>query len=128
MTKDYTRCKELLLNERARLRNTLLSLGHVHPDDQYDFDASTDEENLEQGDEADRAAQIENFSSRVMLEAELEKRYQEIHDALIALDEGTYGTCVFCGEEIPFPRLEANPAARTCIAHTQSVSESSSRI
>ncbi|HXK37802.1 MAG TPA: TraR/DksA family transcriptional regulator [Candidatus Paceibacterota bacterium] len=126
MIRDYSKQKRLLLDERMRLRNTLLSLGHVHPDDQYDFDASTDEEHIEQGDEADRASQIENFSSRVMLEAELEKRYQEIHAALLSLSEGTYGSCVFCGEEIPLARLEANPAARTCILHTQSVNESSS--
>lgn len=126
MTRDLIYYKRLLLDERTRLRNTLLSLGHAHPDDQYDFDASTDEEVIDSGDEADHATHLEEFSSRIILEAELEKRYQEIHSALDAITDGTYGTCIFCGQKIPSNRLEANPAARTCILHTQSVSESSS--
>jgi RNA polymerase-binding transcription factor DksA len=126
MNRDYSHYRNALRDERIRLRNTLQGLGHVHPDDQYDFDASTDEEDSEQGDEADRASRIENFSSRVMLEAELEKRYQEIHTALRSLRDGTYGVCIFCGKEIPLARLDANPAARTCTAHTQSINGSSS--
>lgn len=128
MTQDHSHFRKLLLEERTRLRHVLEGLGHVHPDDEYDFDASTDEANFDVGDEADRASQIEDFSSRVILEGELEKRYQEIHTALLAIKEGTYGTCAFCGKEIPRERLEANPAARTCVEHTLAISESSSRI
>lgn len=128
MTRDLLHFRKLLLAERARLRHTLEGLGHVHPDDAYDFDASSEGENLELADEADRATQIEEFSSRVILEAELEKRYQEIHSALLALADGSYGVCVFCGKNIPRERLEANPAARTCIEHMQSLNETSSRI
>jgi DnaK suppressor protein len=34
---------------------------------------------------------------------------------LTRLDAGTYGTCEVCGEPIGTARLEARPAARTCI-------------
>lgn len=35
-----------------------------------------------------------------------------IDQALMRIDEGTYGTCARCGKEIPLARLEAMPTAR----------------
>lgn len=40
----------------------------------------------------------------------------EIRAALARLESGGYGTCETCGEPIGAARLEARPAARTCIA------------
>ncbi len=40
----------------------------------------------------------------------------EIDAAMTRLDLGTYGTCEGCGAVIGDGRLEARPAARTCIA------------
>lgn len=39
----------------------------------------------------------------------------EIKEAQARLDAGTYGSCETCGEPIGEARLEARPAARTCI-------------
>ena len=39
----------------------------------------------------------------------------EIEAALRRLDEGSYGTCVSCGQPITAERLGARPAASTCI-------------
>ncbi len=50
---------------------------------------------------------------------ELEVRYREIRAALKRIDEGIFGICEECGEEIEPDRLEANPAARTCKAHME---------
>ncbi len=41
---------------------------------------------------------------------------QLIDDALDSLDEGTYGMCAECGEEISEKRLQALPFARLCVA------------
>lgn len=41
---------------------------------------------------------------------------QLIDDALVSLDEGTYGVCPECGEEISEKRLHALPFARLCVA------------
>jgi DnaK suppressor protein len=43
------------------------------------------------------------------------RRLEEIGAALRRLDEGTYGVCEVCGSPIAEERLEARPAARTCI-------------
>jgi RNA polymerase-binding transcription factor DksA len=39
----------------------------------------------------------------------------DLDAALCRLEEGTYGTCETCGGPIGEDRLEARPAARTCI-------------
>lgn len=40
---------------------------------------------------------------------------KEVQQALVRLDEGTYGECGKCGEPISAARLEALPAASFCI-------------
>ncbi|HVU80150.1 MAG TPA: TraR/DksA C4-type zinc finger protein [Candidatus Paceibacterota bacterium] len=49
----------------------------------------------------------------------LRARKEEVEAALKRIKDGTYGTCEEGGEAIEEERLEANPAARTCAAHTQ---------
>ena len=71
----------------------------------------------EEADPIDAADNIEELAVNVPMVAELEKRRKEIEDALEKIEEETYGLCEKCGEMIPFDRLEANPAARTCIKH-----------
>ncbi len=44
------------------------------------------------------------------------KERQQIDDALVSLEEGTYGVCAECGEEISEKRLQALPFARLCVA------------
>ena len=43
------------------------------------------------------------------------RELDEVGGALKRIDDGTYGECIDCGEDIPRPRLEANPAAARCI-------------
>ena len=40
----------------------------------------------------------------------------EVEAALARIADGTYGTCIDCGAEIPAARLAVNPSARRCIA------------
>ncbi|MDT3439737.1 TraR/DksA C4-type zinc finger protein [Pseudofrankia sp. BMG5.37] len=40
---------------------------------------------------------------------------EEIDAAFARLAAGTYGTCTVCGQPIGAGRLEARPAARTCV-------------
>lgn len=73
----------------------------------------------EEADPIDAADQIEEFVTNVPLVEELETRHKDVEDALEKMDAGTYGACEECGESIPQERLEANPAARTCVAHAR---------
>lgn len=42
-------------------------------------------------------------------------RLRDVNDAMRRIDEGSYGTCEGCNQEIPRKRLEVFPAARFCI-------------
>ena len=41
---------------------------------------------------------------------------RDIDAALRRMEDGSYGTCDECGQEIGFPRLEVQPTATRCIA------------
>ncbi len=63
----------------------------------------------------DTADRMEELTTNVPLVEELESRLKDVKDALKKMDEGVYGICEKTGREIPFNRLEANPAARTVV-------------
>ena len=46
---------------------------------------------------------------------ELRNALIEVERALAKVEEGTYGICEKCGNQIAPARLEAKPAVRTCI-------------
>jgi RNA polymerase-binding transcription factor DksA len=52
------------------------------------------------------------------LVAQARDHLSEIGAALARLEAGRYGTCEVCHEPIPGGRLEALPAARTCVGCT----------
>jgi DnaK suppressor protein len=51
------------------------------------------------------------------LTGRIQETLRDVGLALGKLDEGTYGKCEVCGEEIAEARLEAMPATRYCINH-----------
>jgi RNA polymerase-binding transcription factor DksA len=71
----------------------------------------------EESDPTDSADNIEELATNVPLVEELEARRREIDKAIVKMEKGTYGVCDVCKAEIPLDRLEANPAAVTCVAH-----------
>jgi DnaK suppressor protein len=58
----------------------------------------------------------EDSSERQAILADLETRFRNIERALEKAATGTYGICEVCGNTIEIERLEANLAARTCVA------------
>lgn len=46
----------------------------------------------------------------------LGKREEEVVSALQAIQDGEYGVCASCSQDIPEDRLRANPAAAVCIS------------
>lgn len=42
-------------------------------------------------------------------------RVRQIDRALEQMDDGTYGTCIDCGEHIPEARLEVRPLSVRCV-------------
>jgi RNA polymerase-binding transcription factor DksA len=87
-----------LLRERARLERAL---------------------NLEaQGNswmsESDIAGAMSNGG--VALQPQVRVRYDAITDALTRMTNGTYGTCVTCGQPVPYGRLVVMPETTRCVS------------
>ena len=68
---------------------------------------------------ADAATDLTTVITELTLNELKEEEIERIKTALTAMDEGTYGKCAVCGENIPFERLEAIPTALTCVDHAE---------
>ena len=87
--------------ERAELTTQLAENGDVPFDENF---ADSGQVAAEQGEHRAIVGHIQDT-------------LRDVNLALTKLDEGTYGKCEECGEEIAEPRLEAMPSARYCIKH-----------
>ena len=103
--RDTQRFKKLLLEQREQLqgnqRKALEGDIHLDPDDFPDeIDTASSEINLQ-------------FTGR------LREREQgllaKIDTALRKIEEGAFGECISCGEDIGVKRLRARPVAELCI-------------
>jgi len=52
----------------------------------------------------------------------------DVEAARVRIADGSYGTCVDCGEPIGWPRLNAQPTAERCIACQEKVEKRAARI
>jgi RNA polymerase-binding protein DksA len=70
----------------------------------------------EYGDKPDENAQeISEYTTTVETERILEKTLSDIDKSLKSIDDGKYGICKYCGQEINPKRLLARPTASSCI-------------
>ena len=101
---DTQHFKDKLEEELAVVQKQLVDTEHV------DIDPSA----TEPDEVADR---FEDEEVDAEEKTTLQSRRTDIEDALHKLQSGTFGLCEQCGATIEEDRLEANPAARTCVAH-----------
>lgn len=66
-------------------------------------------------DPGDRATTESDRSFNLLLRTRERKLVHKIHEAIERLEEGTYGICEGCGENIGVPRLKARPVTTLCI-------------
>ena len=64
----------------------------------------------------DQAAQEADRSFRLRMRERENKLIRKIKRSLIKIEEGTFGICEMCGEEISIKRLKARPVATYCIS------------
>jgi DnaK suppressor protein len=96
-----TSLRATLEEERDQLRRQLTELGP---------DGGVFDENF--ADSGEVAAQQ---GEAMTLAGSLQEQLEEVELALRKMDEGRYGICERCGNEITEARLEAIPTARYCI-------------
>ncbi len=68
-----------------------------------------------EADSAEQASQLENQEVLDALANEGVAELAQVNAALQRMNDGTYGVCVDCGQEINVARLEARPYAAKCI-------------
>ncbi|MEL0151454.1 MAG: TraR/DksA C4-type zinc finger protein, partial [Rhodobiaceae bacterium] len=69
-----------------------------------------------------RLSRMDALQQQAMAAETQRRRYRQVlllDAALQRLDDGEYGYCVNCGEEIEADRLALDPATPFCIAHAK---------
>lgn len=66
-------------------------------------------------DEIDQAQTDIEQSMRMRLRNREMLYIKKVDEALVRIDEGTFGECEECGEDIELRRLEARPTATLCV-------------
>ena len=101
---DY---RNLLQLEQAQLVAELSELGFDDGKTGLEYDANF----------ADTSQVTAERGEAEALAGKLKDALEEVHAAILRLDDGNYGTCEACGVTINPARLEAMPATRFCIDH-----------
>lgn len=85
-----------------------------------------EKEDEREPDPVDMANRFEDYEEKVSTKDTLEGRLNSVKTALLKINDGTYGKCQIADGDHPIEeaRLEANPAATTCVEHISRKSES----
>ena len=90
------------------------AIGSLHQDVPSMVEATRSTATDDEHDPEGSTIAFERSQASSMLTA-AEQRLAELDQALTRLAEGSYGHCERCWEPIPYERLLARPAARTCV-------------
>lgn len=122
---DISEFKKKLEAEKRKIEEDLLGTSEDDPKRPDNWEAVYPGKELGNepidADSADAAEDLEEYGERYDLNDVMEKRLNAVKEALRRIENGTYGVCTIDGKshEIEAERLEANPAAITCIAHIE---------
>lgn len=105
-----------LEKEKIELEAALSTVGRRNPSNPMDWEPLPQATGQE-SDPVDVAELIEGFEDNTAILKDLEIQYGAVLSALARVEKGVYGTCSVDGETIDEARLDANPAATTCVAH-----------
>ena len=103
----YKALKQMLISRQRQLRDELQGkIRSVRDEGAHQHRAGHNP-----GDTPDVELQDDLEFALIQMKAETASK---IHEALVRLEEGTYGLCFECGDEIAQPRLRALPFAVRC--------------
>jgi DnaK suppressor protein len=108
----FEKIKADLLDKKSKVMAELNSITKKDEHEKDDHRAKFPE----YGDKIDENAQeINEYSTNLATEKILDSTLRDIDAALKRMDDGTYGSCKYCGKDIGEKRLLARPVASTCI-------------
>jgi DnaK suppressor protein len=97
--------RQRLLTMQQQLTQRIFGVGET----MQVMDADRDIERMDRAQE--EAAEV----ALTALDEQGRRELEEIGAALARIDEGTYGVCEVCGEDIGMARLTVMPMARRCV-------------
>lgn len=113
---DTQHFKNKLLAEKKLVLQELGEVGAIDPDTN-EWGPKPEPAEESSPDANDLGDRFEDFEEKSSLTDTLSGRLSEIDKALDNIDDGSYGKCSVCEKEIENERLNANPAAETCMEH-----------
>ena len=106
---------------RARLEERRRELEDIRraaqPPSADEVDGPSDELSLQDQHPADASSELLERSVDFSVVEMAEGAIKDVDLALRRLDDGTYGRCEVCGQQIAESRLEVLPEARYCVEH-----------
>jgi RNA polymerase-binding transcription factor DksA len=117
-TDTLEKYKAKLKEEKELVLKELGTVGRKNPDNPEDWEATPGDTNDRSADSNRLADNIEEYENHTAILKQLEAQLVDIKRAEAKMGDGTYGICEVSGKPIPEERLNANPAARTLVEHT----------
>lgn len=109
--------REKLAAERHRLEEELKKMAKPNPHQKGVWDPQMPNLNVETSDTNEMSDVFEEMDNVIGIEYQLEQQLKEVNGALERIEKGAYGFCEIDNKPIDPERLEANPAASTCVKH-----------
>ena len=106
---DLDKAKQRLLDLKQEYQTRVYKIQHDMQNPDTDMTQDWD----------DQAVINEQNDVRKNLLVEAQQNLELVNNALLRIENGTYGICTVSGEEIEPARLEAVPFATTCMKHAR---------
>lgn len=106
--------REMLVEEKQRVEADLGGFSHRNA---RSTETEFETEYKDVGDGVDEnASEVAQYTNDLSVESELEKTLRDVEKAIKMIDDGKYGACKYCGDEIDVKRLMIRPTSTSCIA------------
>lgn len=116
---SFDHFRQKLEEEKRRLEDEIQKMAKPNPHVPGEWNPKTPDLNPMLSDQNEMADTFEEMDNMMGIEFQLEERLKEVRSALERIEKGAYGKCEKEGEAIGEERLQANPAARTCMKHAR---------
>ncbi|OHA68976.1 MAG: hypothetical protein A3A27_02785 [Candidatus Wildermuthbacteria bacterium RIFCSPLOWO2_01_FULL_47_18] len=104
--------KKLLVEKKQNIERELSQFATKDPALKGDWDSKYPR--IPEGGLEGAAGEVEEYSTSLPIEHNLELQLQDVDLALQKIEKGAYGKCENCSMEISKERLQALPEARLC--------------
>jgi len=121
--KDLTAYKNRLEAEKKILADELATVSTSDAESRGGVRAISDDLDISEADENELGDKFESLDNNEAIENRLEERMELVIRALAMMEADKYGLCEVCELPIEEKRLEADPAAPTCILHMKQADE-----